>query len=183
MRWASVRRPTSRLPRPLVQDIVRIADDIPHCWASEDWQILACWVFITGGCSGRGVQWIGVALYNKLVYKIIQITTPCFHCTPPLRNVEMSSSEGPLWVVLSTRLQARHNSACSGAHQGAHRGTYSSRDGCFDAATHCRSHETGSANTKILCPPAGAPSSEHFAHPQPMNHSENISLTCKSTFS
>ena len=29
------------------------------------------WVFITGGCSGRGVQWIGVVLYNKLVYNII----------------------------------------------------------------------------------------------------------------
>ena len=25
------------------------------------------WVFITGGCSGRGVQWIGVVLYSKLV--------------------------------------------------------------------------------------------------------------------
>ena len=23
------------------------------------------WVFITGGCSGRGVQWMGVALYNQ----------------------------------------------------------------------------------------------------------------------
>ena len=23
------------------------------------------WVFITGGCSGRGVQWMGVRLYNK----------------------------------------------------------------------------------------------------------------------
>ena len=25
------------------------------------------WVFITGGCSGRGVQWMGVVLYSKLV--------------------------------------------------------------------------------------------------------------------
>ena len=40
------------------------------------------WVFITGGCSGRGVQWMGVVLYNKLVYNTIQFTTPCFHCTP-----------------------------------------------------------------------------------------------------
>ena len=40
------------------------------------------WVFIKGGCSRRGVQWMGVVLYNKLVYNIIQITTPCFHCTP-----------------------------------------------------------------------------------------------------
>ena len=35
-----------------------------------------------GGAVGGGVQWIGVASYNKLVYNIIQITTPCFHCTP-----------------------------------------------------------------------------------------------------
>ena len=26
---------------------------------------------LQGGCSGRGVQWIGVVLYNKLVYDII----------------------------------------------------------------------------------------------------------------
>ena len=41
-----------------------------------------CWVFITGGCSGRGVQWMGAELCNKLVYNIISITTPCFHYTP-----------------------------------------------------------------------------------------------------
>ena len=29
------------------------------------------WVFITGGCSGRGMQQMGVVLYNKLVYNII----------------------------------------------------------------------------------------------------------------
>ena len=34
------------------------------------------------GCSGRWVQWMGVVLYNKLVYDIIYISTPCFHCTP-----------------------------------------------------------------------------------------------------
>ena len=34
------------------------------------------------GCSGRVVQWTGVVLYNELVHNIIQITTPCFHCTP-----------------------------------------------------------------------------------------------------
>ena len=32
---------------------------------------LQCWVFITGGCSGRGVQWMGVVLYDKLVNNII----------------------------------------------------------------------------------------------------------------
>ena len=40
------------------------------------------WVFITAGCSRRGVQQIGVVLSNTLVYNIIQITTPRFHCTP-----------------------------------------------------------------------------------------------------
>ena len=29
------------------------------------------WVFMTGGCSRRGVQWIGVVLYSKLAYNII----------------------------------------------------------------------------------------------------------------
>ena len=29
------------------------------------------WVFIKGGCSGRGVQWMGVALYNKTAYTIM----------------------------------------------------------------------------------------------------------------
>ena len=40
------------------------------------------WVFITGGCSGGGVQWIGVVLYNKLIYNTIQITAPV-STTPP----------------------------------------------------------------------------------------------------
>ena len=26
------------------------------------------WVFIKGGCSRRGVQWMGVVLYNKTAY-------------------------------------------------------------------------------------------------------------------
>ena len=38
--------------------------------------------FIKGGCSGRWVQRMGVVLYDKLVYNSLQITTPCFHCTP-----------------------------------------------------------------------------------------------------
>ena len=29
------------------------------------------WVFITGGCSRRGVQWMGAVLCNKLVYNFI----------------------------------------------------------------------------------------------------------------
>ena len=43
------------------------------------------WILCRGGCSGSGVQWIGVVLYSKLVYNTIQITTPCFHCTPLCR--------------------------------------------------------------------------------------------------
>ena len=35
-----------------------------------------------GGCSRRGVQWMWVVLCSKLVHNTIQITTPCFHCTP-----------------------------------------------------------------------------------------------------
>ena len=40
------------------------------------------WVFIKGGCSRRGVQWMGVVLHNKTAFSIIQIPTPCFHCNP-----------------------------------------------------------------------------------------------------
>ena len=29
------------------------------------------WVFITGGCSRRGVQWMGVALCNKTAYNLM----------------------------------------------------------------------------------------------------------------
>ena len=35
-----------------------------------------------GGAVGGGVQWIGVVLCSKIVYNIISIPTPCFHCTP-----------------------------------------------------------------------------------------------------
>ena len=34
------------------------------------------------------MQWIGVVLYSKLVYNAIRITTPRFHCTPPLMNLD-----------------------------------------------------------------------------------------------
>ena len=40
------------------------------------------WVFIKGGCSRRGVQWIGVLSCNKTAYHIMWTTTPCFHGTP-----------------------------------------------------------------------------------------------------
>ena len=34
-------------------------------------RIVQYWVFITGGCSGSGVQWIEVASYSKLVYNAV----------------------------------------------------------------------------------------------------------------
>ena len=40
------------------------------------------------GIHQRGVQWIAVVLYDKLVYNSIQITTSCFHCIPPLMNLD-----------------------------------------------------------------------------------------------
>ena len=46
------------------------------------------WIFIKGGCSRRGVQWMGVVLCNKTACAIMSTTTPCFHCTP-------------LWWILS----------------------------------------------------------------------------------
>ena len=48
------------------------------------------WVFITGGCSGRGVQWMGVVLCNKLVYDIIIINHyTLFPLHPPLMNLDI----------------------------------------------------------------------------------------------
>ena len=43
------------------------------------------WILCRRGCSGRGVQWMGVVSYGKIVHNTIQITTPCFHCTPLCR--------------------------------------------------------------------------------------------------
>ena len=45
------------------------------------------------GVQWEGVQWMGVVLHNKLIYNIIQITTPCFHCHPPLMNLERCLSD------------------------------------------------------------------------------------------
>ena len=46
-----------------------------------------------GGAVGGGVQWMEVALYNNTAYNIIQITAPCFNCTPPLMNLEREGGE------------------------------------------------------------------------------------------
>ena len=54
---------------------------------------------LQGGAVRGGVQWIGVALHDKLVDNIIEITTPCFHCTP-------------LWWILIIALNRNNNSPC-----------------------------------------------------------------------
>ena len=32
---------------------------------------MGTWILCRGGCSGSGVQWIGVVLYSKIVHYII----------------------------------------------------------------------------------------------------------------
>ena len=61
------------------------------------------WVFVKGGCSRRGVQWMGVALYNKVVYNILYTTSPCFHCTP-------------LWWIFSIMEDRPHTRGGHAAH-------------------------------------------------------------------
>ena len=39
-----------------------------HGLFDSSWQ---AWILCRGGCSGWGVQWIGVVLYSKLVYNVI----------------------------------------------------------------------------------------------------------------
>ena len=36
--------------------------------ASEQLSYLCHWILCRGGCSGRGVQWIGVVLHSKAAY-------------------------------------------------------------------------------------------------------------------
>ena len=61
--------------RRLVRDLSvylsrRLADDLSIYLLIAKGSLRTC-VFITGGCSGRGVRWMGVVLYNKLLYNII----------------------------------------------------------------------------------------------------------------
>ena len=61
--------------------IIAYCINISYC--NITYHTISCyWVFIKGGCSRRGVQWMGVVSYSKPVYNIIRITTPCFHRTP-----------------------------------------------------------------------------------------------------
>ena len=56
---------------------------VVHCREGDTLRAVGrAWILCRGGCSRRGVQWIGVVLYDKLVYNMAQITTPGFHCTP-----------------------------------------------------------------------------------------------------
>ena len=49
-----------------------LKSDVFEClWTMLGRSHKECWVFITGGCSGRGVQWIGVVLYSKTAYDIM----------------------------------------------------------------------------------------------------------------
>ena len=56
------------------------------------------WVFITGGCCGRGVQWMGAVLYNQLVtsiyHDIIKSLHPVSTAPPPLMNLERCRIRG-----------------------------------------------------------------------------------------
>ena len=81
-------------------------------------------------------------------------------------------------------MQERVESMCVpkvGAHPGAPRGT-GSRGGCFDAVAHSRSHETGGAETGPLPTSWGSQGLGVHGLLHAWAH-EDISLTCKSTFS
>ena len=47
-----------------LQDAVQL-DRVLHADEALD---AVPWIFITGGCSRRGAQWMGVVLYNKTAY-------------------------------------------------------------------------------------------------------------------
>ena len=49
------------------------------------------WILCRGGCSGRGVQWMGVVLYNKTALCNVNHYT-LFPLHPPLRNVDSQSA-------------------------------------------------------------------------------------------
>ena len=51
--------------------IVMITNElITYSWKSRR-PIRIYWGFITGGCSGRGVQWMGEVLYSKTIYNLV----------------------------------------------------------------------------------------------------------------
>ena len=60
-------------------------------------------VFGKGGFSRRGVQWMGVVLYDKTACTITWTTTPCFRCTPPLMNLEQTWVALLVWRYLSNK--------------------------------------------------------------------------------
>ena len=54
------------------------------------------WVFITEGCSLRGVQWIGVVLYDKLVCEHHINHYTLFPLHPPVRSIDGQIDAAPL---------------------------------------------------------------------------------------
>ena len=49
-----------------LEEIAAIDDDPPQFADAKP-----VWILCKGGCSGRGVQWMGVVLYSKLVHNVI----------------------------------------------------------------------------------------------------------------
>ena len=66
------------------------------------------WIFITRGCSGTGVQWMGVVWCSKLVYHIVAIAPPCFYRTPLWRvwTLRPASVRGAVRRAAACRLAA-----------------------------------------------------------------------------
>ena len=55
----------------LLEDAGLLAQALLHDVRDEGLLELHLWVFSKGGCSGRGVQWMGVALCNETVHDIM----------------------------------------------------------------------------------------------------------------
>ena len=70
---STLRRIITASKRIALSVLHHVLDFVPH---------RQVWVFIKGGCSRRGVQWMGVVLSNNTAYNMMWSTTPCFHCTP-----------------------------------------------------------------------------------------------------
>ena len=77
--WIMIAHTGNNNNPPFLFSHIHSTRGMPQPW--DIWK-RCIWVFIEGGCSRRGVQRMGVVLYNKTAYNIMWTTTPCFHCTP-----------------------------------------------------------------------------------------------------